>query len=412
MKFYFFIITLFWFLAQTRAEATGGGLVGNGGDTVVCRKDPSNTFEGYYSLDYLLTYQHFNNNSDIVPVTTWAVSQKRILKILRADSELSYSFSDFSKRMLNHTDIKSRIWKEAAFGLVDLRDEQIVRQLPVNCRDKKPGNQGGIEIIQTVIRQRRPDLIVYEYDPQILRDLSLRTPLQYSFLMIHEWLWDYTDDVRVLRDVNRYLHSKAAETRNPNDVRTDLVRLGLDLNATNFKPICDRPTPIREAIERTYGSPCNSINQSFLDQLPKASENYKHCLRLETDHADLVSIAHDDLAHLRNICTVKITNSSLEYVSPAAFASLDIDGILTSVDVSGNKLTKLDPRFFDALGKVMGLLDFSNNRIQEIPEWVCKFIPPEGYGSDYYADFRNNPLSDRSKEILMQCKSTGKNVFF
>ncbi|MCB0367559.1 MAG: hypothetical protein H6624_12705 [Bdellovibrionaceae bacterium] len=64
-------------------------------------------------------------------------------------------------------------------------------------------------------------------------------PQQYSFLMIHEWLWDrvcrqeiggiwQTDscDVHIVRDVNRYFHSQDFFEASSGEVKKHLHRLG------------------------------------------------------------------------------------------------------------------------------------------------------------------------------------------
>jgi hypothetical protein len=68
-----------------------------------------------------------------------------------------------------------------------------------------------IDVMQTVIRTERPDATIYEFDPKILSEFIEFEPLQYPFLLVHEWLWDLTQDVQIIRDINRFLHSEAAQ---------------------------------------------------------------------------------------------------------------------------------------------------------------------------------------------------------
>ena len=120
--------------------------------------------------------------------------------------DLGRGFSDFLAALENHDDyLQSRIWLEAGSGTVTITDQKIINRLPKNC--SKADGAGGIDVIQTVIRQRRPNITVYQYDSGILGQLRKNAPLQYSFLMLHEWLWDLTSDVQVLREADRFRHS-------------------------------------------------------------------------------------------------------------------------------------------------------------------------------------------------------------
>ena len=44
---------------------------GNGGDLAHCKASNDNSFNGLYSLDYLLTFNRRNNNDDIVKIENW-----------------------------------------------------------------------------------------------------------------------------------------------------------------------------------------------------------------------------------------------------------------------------------------------------------------------------------------------------
>ena len=78
-----------------------------------CKKDPSNSFDGLYSLDYLLTFR--DDNKDIVQVNSLEESLARISTILKAKAPmLLESFEDFVIHIRNTDDYsKKRIWEKA-----------------------------------------------------------------------------------------------------------------------------------------------------------------------------------------------------------------------------------------------------------------------------------------------------------
>lgn len=201
--------------------------VGNGGDAVVCRAQAGSPFEGYYSLDYLLTYRQ---TGGLAAVPSLDESLIRIGENIREKlPEFSAQFTEF-KDLLRSSDFRfNRIWEEAAFGLIDIRDEQIVGLLPSNC---KTGNQ--YSIVQAVIRQSAgpgvpPGKIVYRYVPSVFSELEQSAPLQLSFLVVHEWLWDIVTDVETNRRLNRFLHSESFATLGTDDVRRTVEGMGIPL---------------------------------------------------------------------------------------------------------------------------------------------------------------------------------------
>jgi len=220
-----------------------GQEVGNGGDAVLCKAVSDNSFSGFYSLDYLLTFQSSNDNADIFSVDSARQSLNRIESLIEKNlPEFSESFHEFVN-MIGNRDYRSRrIWEEAPFGLVDIKDEKMIALVPTNCR-----TADSIQIQQVVVRQNPifsgdeegKELIVYKFVPSLLKDLEKTSPLQLSFLYVHEWLWDISHDVDLNRRINRFLHSKDFEAMSIKDVRGMLSSFGLripkDISAKEYR---------------------------------------------------------------------------------------------------------------------------------------------------------------------------------
>lgn len=182
--------------------------VGNGGDVVYCSPDINSQFSGYYSYDYLATYNLGNGNADLVGIKNIEESMARISQVLGLIlPERQIEFDEFVRNSSNFTDRRvSHLWLARPGELIDVPNLPHLRKLPKNCD----------EIYQAVIRYELGDQIVYEYNPELLKALSTR-PIQLSFLMVHEFLWEVYPELATDAnasqsrfELTRFLHSQAA----------------------------------------------------------------------------------------------------------------------------------------------------------------------------------------------------------
>lgn len=224
------IVLLCLFIASQNALA--GWYVGNGGDAIECFPGTDNNLNGIYSLDYILTLQDPKGDDGMASVKSWQASSDRLLKILTEKvPTLSASFRDFSRLLYNKDFSKPRVWEPAPFGLVKLDDQRIASVLPSNCR----AANGEFQIMQAVIRLfedfagTNRGHYVYKYFPEVLKRLEEQSPLQLSFLLVHEWLWDVSHNVDRNRRVNRFLHSREIETMSADQVVGTLKGMGVIL---------------------------------------------------------------------------------------------------------------------------------------------------------------------------------------
>lgn len=215
--------------ASSSAALAKGGYVGNGGDAVQCAKAATNRFEGYYALDYLATLPTLAGDDGLRKVATWAESRARLTSLLRAKSPaLAASFESFAALVYNASHQKDRVWEASPFGLVPLDDQRLTSLIPDNCK-----TAGQPKVIQAIIRLYEPFAgtapghFVYKFDPLLLQDLDRQAPLQLSFLLVHEWLWDLSANIDRNRRVNRFLHSSDAETLSPAAFEAELKGMGL-----------------------------------------------------------------------------------------------------------------------------------------------------------------------------------------
>lgn len=227
MKAFSALIILISSLSMAPAHA--GFVVGNGGDAIVCKKAPDNSLNGTYALDYVITLTDKLGTEGLSPVSSWKDSSERLLRVLteKVPTLVPY-FKEFTETVFNRDYSKTKVWEPSPFGLRDLDDESITSLIPQNCK-----TESKTQLIQAVIREfqnysgTQRGHIVYKYDPEVVQSLDQKSPLQLSFLMVHEWLWDLSQNVNRNRRINRFLHSQEIETMSSEDVIKSLQGMGL-----------------------------------------------------------------------------------------------------------------------------------------------------------------------------------------
>ncbi len=241
-----FFVLLAGALLTTPSKSVAGDTKGNGGDSIHCAQSSENSFIGVYNLDFLVTYNKSNENADVVPVSSWRESSLRIAAELEKKAPLlALSFREFLKHEDNFSDYsQKRIWEGASFGLVDLKDEALQSQVPKNCGvDESAQQNSGLKLIQTVNRVQHHEKIIYLFDGNIFARQKTERPLQFSFLMVHEWLRDITNNPFEIRRINRWLHSRSLSDSNSEELKH------------MFESILNRSItiPLKEGVYKTYG---------------------------------------------------------------------------------------------------------------------------------------------------------------
>jgi len=195
IKFIFII-----FLIGNRAGAVGGA-VGNGGGFSICKDGK------YYAFDYLITmkskYLIAEQNSDLLQ------HLKNIEKeFLRLKDPLAPDFSLFIQSLFKQIPKAKYQWFERK-SLPVLFDPDLELLLPSHCKKR----------IQAVIFFPPHPLQPYSsygyVGPLIQQVLQQRGgALQVSFLLIHEWLWNFfpRQSFQNLAWFNRLLNSDALKT--------------------------------------------------------------------------------------------------------------------------------------------------------------------------------------------------------
>lgn len=211
--------------------------VGEGGDVIHCLDDGSGSeFVGWYFLDYVATWDSVQGRDAFHDV---ADPVERIISLLMdrvpALGMSLREFVDEARRQLAQGSDPTRrfIWMRTSNGILALTDEQLSflpESFPENCFE--PGTAGGrqaLNLHQVVIHQNRGDASIFKYDPTYANRI-INDPIQASMLFVHEWLWRFSPNATVTRDVNRYLHTRALERTNGQSLKRALTNLGLDIS--------------------------------------------------------------------------------------------------------------------------------------------------------------------------------------
>jgi hypothetical protein len=220
-------------LCLAAAPARADWFVGNGGDAVYCE---GGAFDGYFAYDFLVTFDgRWDAFLEEPSVEAYLAAIQ--LKLAAASPALGTSFADFVDQMYNTSFARQRIWQAAPFGLINIAGDDAVSLVPSECR---VGHE--IRVVQAVIRQPPQssglpaDKILYRYVPDVTEGLATESPMQLSFLMVHEWLWDHTTDLKVIQRVTSYLHRKTFFAATPEAAMEELRGMGLGVGPSGVRP--------------------------------------------------------------------------------------------------------------------------------------------------------------------------------
>jgi hypothetical protein len=228
-----FTILLSGVLLTYSFSQAGGNGVSNGGDSVECVKSSLSPYVGFYNLDYLANIIARSSLaaefSKAVPHgSPPEIQMQRVIatskKTLPAFSEALQTYHD---SLYQNSYSEPYSWKMAPYGLNEIDDENLHLSLPANCQQ----NGHSKPYIQTIIRTQLPHQIQFTLFQTAFEKLD---SLQKSFLLMHEWLWSFTQDAEVVRNANAVLHSEWNENNAAYKLAI-LYLVGFDFNAIGMK---------------------------------------------------------------------------------------------------------------------------------------------------------------------------------
>lgn len=213
-----FLFSLFLTIAPiSNAFALFGGEVGNGGDVIACPGDAPGAIQ-LFALDNLLA-------PPVRPLAAVDPLYRVSEKVRVRHPALSDNLFKFIGEIKNEKLTGTNIWSPVHFGLTDIDDEMISEKLPPQCGVGSGTKKQWLQaVVQTVIGSKR----YYKYDAGLLSELE-KTPLQYSQLLIHEWLWQYADNALQVRLANQFLHEESTGALSSFEFTKFLEDIGLHI---------------------------------------------------------------------------------------------------------------------------------------------------------------------------------------
>lgn len=216
-------------LALFSNSSWAGFTVNNGGDTVECFASRVSPFVGYYNLDYLINLIYGNKyvsqfDQTVKPSDSYDIQFNKIIALTAVRYPLfSRSLASYRNQFFINDFNAPYSWKTAPYGLVEVNDESLKLIVPGNCLRTSPTGP----FIQTIVRSQKPEQVEFTFYTSVFDGL---TSVQKSFLLFHEWLWNFTDDPEVIRNANSVLHSYDWNEKTLSYKITELLLAGLDFS--------------------------------------------------------------------------------------------------------------------------------------------------------------------------------------
>lgn len=227
------------FLTLLISASTYAGNEGaHGGAGVVCRPSPLNRYNGFYMLDYVIMRggpgtrvwpypNEFAQMTDANQILNWIAANLQF-KL----PDLAWNLAQF--RMMAFTNYFGATVRWVPTTALYQTWDQGLGEQPWRSLEEYnfksltlPANCSYYEIYQVATKYQASGYVVFGYVPSLLYQLAAAGPEQISFLMIHEWLRNYSDDAEVIRRANRVLHSTAIVELSSDDLRKLLHEIGL-----------------------------------------------------------------------------------------------------------------------------------------------------------------------------------------
>jgi len=225
-------VLAFFSLVTVSPFARAGTKDGGGGDAILCRNGK------LYSWDFIQTQtephgiaQDLYKNSSAKQILGLVEERLQRLNPFLAESLSSFSESRENSHGLKLRDGPYRTWVKGIHSLRDIPDET-TKRIPRACAGTDDKILIKKRIYQAVIRtekllderENRPILatgdgvlVTYDYDQRLLARLESNGAIQLSFLLLHEWLRDFTEDEELIAQAVKFLHGEELRTLLPED---------------------------------------------------------------------------------------------------------------------------------------------------------------------------------------------------
>lgn len=200
------LIFIFSVLSITSLEARVFGHDGNGGDTVYCDGSEEKFEKGHYPLDMIMA-MNINYSSKLKTYPADYGLHDKMLAIIDdlstknsfMSQALNIFYIDFREQylMFPHESPAGprRFWYQTHTDPIEIADENLKVKLPKSCQ----------KVAQAISRYNERGVSSFYVNKEDL-DRKIRQA-HFSWLIVHEFLWDFFDNAEDLRKFNSFLHS-------------------------------------------------------------------------------------------------------------------------------------------------------------------------------------------------------------
>lgn len=175
-----------------------GGAVGNGGGFAQC------AHQKLYSYDYLLTLKYSAFKEDYHALKVEEHLERISSELKRLQDPLSAEFDLYVRSLFQQVPGARYQWF-AKENLPLMWEPDLDQNLPSGCKRR-------VQAVYYFAPFSGVPYASYKYDPDLLRQVSNQEggALQISYLVVHEWLWNFFDrsDFIKLAIFNKLLHSE------------------------------------------------------------------------------------------------------------------------------------------------------------------------------------------------------------
>jgi hypothetical protein len=221
-------------------------------------------------LDYVVTFDQLLGAGDDVEAATWEDHRARIEAFLadKMPGALA-SFQAYANLIGNTDESKERVWQAPPDGLSILSNQGLVERIPSNCTRSASGGGTEPDLTQIVLRREvttdTTTKVYYIYDAQRFNQMRQEQPLQFAYLIVHEWLWDFTDNPWIDRQINHLIHTKHGAAMTRAQFSSSLKALGVDVEGSGQ---VGPQGPEEQALRQTFANhPLCNMDQRFSFEL-------------------------------------------------------------------------------------------------------------------------------------------------
>jgi|GEM_PF-2718493 len=214
-----------------------GTIIDNGGDKLRCESNGPTPLRGDLALDYAMTFDPVSQQDP--EESNWDDLAGRVGRLLRAKAPeaMSRSWDRYAASFLSGDQTSERVWHATSLTLSDLKDEGQLALIPDHCKIVRQGHL--VPDLKQMVRRRylnEDDVtkVHYYYDQNEMDHLRDHLPLQFSYIAVHEWLWDFADSPWANRSANHLIHSRQAESMTAAQFQAALRSYGIEGGEGSF----------------------------------------------------------------------------------------------------------------------------------------------------------------------------------